>query len=114
MVYLVDSLWDCSGALLKDWPTITSLLLQDPPSPLPGTGWENLLVLVGAFFFLKQIDYYLFLGLTREDEAVLVELMLASVRQASEGPVLAGRNGAKKVRDFDGGEQKLFESGNWI
>ncbi|XP_051938433.1 cohesin subunit SA-2 isoform X3 [Hippocampus zosterae] len=73
VVYLVDSLWDCSGALLKDWPTITSLLLHEPSSPLPGT------------------------GLTREDEAVLVELMLASVRQASEGPVLAGRNGAKKM-----------------
>uniref|UniRef100_A0A3B4AEJ3 Cohesin subunit SCC3/SA HEAT-repeats domain-containing protein n=1 Tax=Periophthalmus magnuspinnatus TaxID=409849 RepID=A0A3B4AEJ3_9GOBI len=34
--YLVDSLWDCSSALLKDWPTITSILLQEPPS-CPGT-----------------------------------------------------------------------------
>lgn len=29
VVYLVDSLWDCGGALLKDWPAITSVLLQD-------------------------------------------------------------------------------------
>ncbi|XP_037136586.1 cohesin subunit SA-2 isoform X1 [Syngnathus acus] len=73
VVYLVDSLWDCSGALLKDWATITSLLLQDLQDPLPGTGF------------------------TGEEEAVLVEIMLASVRQASEGPVLPGRNGAKKM-----------------
>ncbi|XP_077472953.1 cohesin subunit SA-2 [Stigmatopora argus] len=68
VVYLVDSLWDCAGALLKDWPAITSLLLQDP-----GT------------------------GLAGEDQAALVEIALASVRQASEGPALAGRSGAKKV-----------------
>uniref|UniRef100_A0A7N8XB84 Cohesin subunit SA n=1 Tax=Mastacembelus armatus TaxID=205130 RepID=A0A7N8XB84_9TELE len=61
VVYLVDSLWDCGGALLKDWPTLTSILLQDSP------------------------------------EAVLVEILVASVRQASEGPALAGRSGAKKV-----------------
>lgn len=36
-------------------------------------------------------------GLTEAEQAVLVEVLLASVRQASEGPVLAGRNGAKKV-----------------
>lgn len=29
VVYLVDSLWDCGGALLKDWPAFTSVLLQD-------------------------------------------------------------------------------------
>lgn len=29
VVYLVDSLWDCGGALLKDWSTLTSVLLQD-------------------------------------------------------------------------------------
>ncbi|XP_074551009.1 cohesin subunit SA-2 [Halichoeres trimaculatus] len=69
VVYLVDSLWDCGGALLKDWSTLTSVLLQESQSQ----------------------------GLTREEEAVLVEVLVASVRQASEGPVLAGRSGAKKV-----------------
>lgn len=29
VVYLVDSLWDCGGALLKDWPALTSVLLKD-------------------------------------------------------------------------------------
>lgn len=37
-------------------------------------------------------------GLTQAQQAVLVEVLVASVRQASEGPVLAGRTGAKKVR----------------
>ncbi|KAJ0005453.1 hypothetical protein NQD34_015347, partial [Periophthalmus magnuspinnatus] len=68
--YLVDSLWDCSSALLKDWPTITSILLQEPPS-CPG---------------LKDAE-----------ETVLVEILVASVRQASEGPGLVGRSGAKTV-----------------
>ncbi|KAM4609083.1 cohesin subunit SA-2 [Polymixia lowei] len=71
VVYLVDSLWDCAGALLKDWPTLTSILLQDPTP-------ENT-------------------GLTRADQAVVVEILVASVRQASEGPSLAGRSGSKKV-----------------
>lgn len=39
-------------------------------------------------------------GLTHEQQAVLVEVLVASVRQASEGPVLAGRTGAKKVRSY--------------
>uniref|UniRef100_A0A8C4EL58 Cohesin subunit SA n=1 Tax=Dicentrarchus labrax TaxID=13489 RepID=A0A8C4EL58_DICLA len=66
VVYLVDSLWDCGGALLKDWPALTSVLLEDPSSHSP-------------------------------EQAVLVEILVASVRQASEGPALAGRSGAKKV-----------------
>ncbi|XP_061826735.1 cohesin subunit SA-2 isoform X1 [Nerophis lumbriciformis] len=73
VVYLVDSLWDCGGTLLKDWPTLTSILLQDPHSPSLGR------------------------GLTEAEEALLVEILVASVRQAAEGPVLAGRSGAKKV-----------------
>uniref|UniRef100_A0A3Q3X503 Cohesin subunit SA n=1 Tax=Mola mola TaxID=94237 RepID=A0A3Q3X503_MOLML len=71
VVYLVDSLWDCGGALLKDWPALTSLLLQDASLHTPGS--------------------------SDAEEAVLVEVLVASVRQASEGPVLAGRSGAKKV-----------------
>ncbi|KAM8855582.1 cohesin subunit SA-2 isoform 2-T4 [Spinachia spinachia] len=71
VVYLVDSLWDSGGALLKDWPTLTSILLQKPSSRSP--------------------------GLTQAEQAVLVEILVASVRQASEGPALAGRSGSKKV-----------------
>jgi len=38
-----------------------------------------------------------FVGFTPAEQAVLVEMLVASVRQASEGPALAGRAGAKKV-----------------
>lgn len=38
-----------------------------------------------------------YVGFTLAEQAVLVEILVASVRQASEGPVLAGRSGAKKV-----------------
>ncbi|KAL6101203.1 uncharacterized protein ACO6RY_08175 [Pungitius sinensis] len=71
VAYLVDSLWDSGGALLKDWPALTSILLQEPSSRSPGLTWA--------------------------EQVVLVEILVASVRQASEGPVLAGRSGAKKV-----------------
>ncbi|XP_071335920.1 cohesin subunit SA-2 isoform X2 [Trachinotus anak] len=71
VVYLVDSLWDCAGALLKDWATLTSILLQNPSSHST--------------------------GLTLAEQAALVEILVASVRQASEGPALPGRSGAKKA-----------------
>ncbi|KAM6985039.1 cohesin subunit SA-2 [Aplochiton taeniatus] len=71
VVYLVDSIWDCAGALLKDWSSVTSLLLQEPTSQDT--------------------------GLTQAEQAVVVELLVASVRQAAEGPVLAGRNTGKRV-----------------
>ncbi|KAM4561585.1 cohesin subunit SA-2 isoform 1-T1 [Fundulus diaphanus] len=67
VVYLVDSLWDCGGSLLKDWPTLTAALLQNSP------------------------------GFTAAEQAVIVEILVASVRQAAEGPALVGRSGAKKV-----------------
>ncbi|XP_038140709.1 cohesin subunit SA-2 isoform X1 [Cyprinodon tularosa] len=67
VVYLVDSLWDCGASLLKDWPTLTAALLQSCP------------------------------GFTPAEQAVIVEILVASVRQAAEGPALVGRSGTKKV-----------------
>uniref|UniRef100_A0AAR2LF71 Cohesin subunit SA n=1 Tax=Pygocentrus nattereri TaxID=42514 RepID=A0AAR2LF71_PYGNA len=32
VLYVVDSLWDSGGALLKDWASLTSLLTAQPPS----------------------------------------------------------------------------------
>uniref|UniRef100_A0A8C3KLF8 Cohesin subunit SCC3/SA HEAT-repeats domain-containing protein n=1 Tax=Calidris pygmaea TaxID=425635 RepID=A0A8C3KLF8_9CHAR len=50
--YLVDSLWDCAGPRLRDWETISALLLEESPAegraPLGDTGtsrrshWERL------------------------------------------------------------------------
>ncbi|KAI1885075.1 hypothetical protein AGOR_G00216460 [Albula goreensis] len=71
VVYLVDSLWDCAGALLKDWASLTSLLLQDSSALGP--------------------------GLSSVQEGLVIEILLASVRQAAEGPPLAGRGTSKKV-----------------
>ncbi|KAJ8247033.1 hypothetical protein GJAV_G00257990 [Gymnothorax javanicus] len=71
VVYLVDSLWDSAGALLKDWPSLTSLLLQDSASSEPG----------GSSAY----------------EGLVIEILLASVRQAVEGPPQAGRGPSKKV-----------------
>ncbi|XP_047227314.1 cohesin subunit SA-2 isoform X2 [Girardinichthys multiradiatus] len=67
IVYLVDSLWDWGGSLLKDWPALTAALLQNSP------------------------------GFTPAEQAVIVEILIASVRQAAEGPALVGRSGAKKI-----------------
>ncbi|XP_058642917.1 cohesin subunit SA-2 isoform X2 [Onychostoma macrolepis] len=71
VLYLVDSLWDSAGALLKDWTGLTSLLL-------PHTSCQEQ-------------------ALSSAEEAFVIELMLASVRQAAEGPPLSGRGAGKKV-----------------
>uniref|UniRef100_A0A673KVG6 Cohesin subunit SA n=1 Tax=Sinocyclocheilus rhinocerous TaxID=307959 RepID=A0A673KVG6_9TELE len=71
VLYLVDSLWDSAGALLKDWTGLTSLLL-------PHTSCQEQ-------------------ALSIAEEAFVIELILASVRQAAEGPPLSGRGAGKKV-----------------
>ncbi|XP_056411819.1 cohesin subunit SA-2-like isoform X2 [Hyla sarda] len=71
VTYLVDSLWDCTPGFLKDWQCMTSILLEDAA--------ENRV------------------GLSTVQENLLVELMLASVRQAVEGHPPVGRGAAKKV-----------------
>ncbi|KAG8586674.1 hypothetical protein GDO81_005448 [Engystomops pustulosus] len=71
VTYLVDSLWDCSPGFLKDWQCMTSILLQDDAE--------------------KRVD------LSAIQENLLVELMLASVRQAVEGHPPVGRGAAKKI-----------------
>ncbi|KAM3934220.1 cohesin subunit SA-2-like [Leptodactylus fuscus] len=71
VTYLVDSLWDCSPGFLKDWQCMTSILLQDVKE--------------------KRVD------LSVIQENLLVELMLATVRQAVEGHPPVGRGAGKKV-----------------
>uniref|UniRef100_A0A3P8Y0M1 Cohesin subunit SA n=1 Tax=Esox lucius TaxID=8010 RepID=A0A3P8Y0M1_ESOLU len=69
MVYLVDSLWDSASAMLKDWPSLTSLLLQDASTQ----------------------------GLCAGEQSLVIEVLVASVRQAVEGPLLAGRSTCKRI-----------------
>ncbi|XP_039533123.1 cohesin subunit SA-2 [Pimephales promelas] len=71
VLYLVDSLWDSAGTLLKDWTGLTSLLLPH-----------------------KSCQEQ---ALSSAEEAFVIELMLVSVRQAAEGPPLSGRGAGKKV-----------------
>ncbi|KAJ3591901.1 hypothetical protein NHX12_007031 [Muraenolepis orangiensis] len=73
VVYLVDGLWDSAGDLLKDWPTLTHILLLEPTPQSVG------------------------LGLTEAEQAVVIDILVESVRQAAEGPSPVGRTGAKKI-----------------
>nr|XP_046151827.1 cohesin subunit SA-2 isoform X2 [Oncorhynchus gorbuscha] len=68
--YLVDSLWGVAGAELRDWDTMTSLLVQEADQGR---------------------------GLVDEEEGALIELMMCAVRQAAEGHPPVGRAQAKKI-----------------
>ncbi|XP_063044745.1 cohesin subunit SA-1 isoform X2 [Engraulis encrasicolus] len=67
--YLVDSLWDVAGVELRDWETMTSLLLRD-------TEDEE-----------GERDKY---------ETALIDLMMAAVRQAAEATPPERRTQGKK------------------
>ncbi|XP_069492734.1 cohesin subunit SA-2-like isoform X2 [Ambystoma mexicanum] len=71
VVYLVDSLWDWAAAFLKDWECMTSLLLE---------GAED----------EEEV-------LSDAQESALVDVILASVRQAVQGHPPVGRGAARKV-----------------
>ncbi|XP_059975857.1 cohesin subunit SA-3 isoform X2 [Mesoplodon densirostris] len=64
--YLVDSLWDCAGPQLKDWESLTSLLLEKDQN-------------------LGDVQ-----------ESTLTEILVSSVRQASEGHPPVGRVTVRK------------------
>ncbi|XP_077764101.1 cohesin subunit SA-3 isoform X9 [Canis aureus] len=64
--YLVDSLWDCAGSQLKDWESLTSLLLEKDQN-------------------LGDVQ-----------ESTLIEILVSSVRQASEGHPPVGRITGRK------------------
>ncbi|XP_078401229.1 cohesin subunit SA-2-like [Cetorhinus maximus] len=70
--YLVDSLWDCSAFILKDWESMTALLLEG------GDSEEE--------------------ALTHLQKKALVEIMLSTIRQAAEGHPPGGRCLGKKVQ----------------
>ncbi|XP_072550432.1 cohesin subunit SA-3 [Salminus brasiliensis] len=67
--YLVDSLWRVAGVELRDWETMTSLLLQERAEGL---------------------------GLEDDEEAALIEIMISAIRQAAEATPPASRLPAKK------------------
>ncbi|XP_065426649.1 cohesin subunit SA-3 isoform X8 [Chrysemys picta bellii] len=67
--YLVDSLWDCAAPLLKDWDGLTHLLLEESPEE---AGWGD------------------------QQENALIEILVSSMRQATEGKPPVGRGPGKK------------------
>ncbi|KAL7849373.1 hypothetical protein SRHO_G00209960 [Serrasalmus rhombeus] len=69
--YLVDSLWDSSQDLLKDWECMTELLLEEPVQ-----GEEVL---------------------SERQESALIELIVCSIRQAAEAHPPVGRGTGKRV-----------------
>ncbi|XP_074081395.1 cohesin subunit SA-3 isoform X1 [Macrotis lagotis] len=73
--YLVDSLWDCAGPQLKDWESLTGLLLEKDQS----------------------------LGDVQEN--TLIEILVSSARQATEGYPPVGRVTGRK--GFTARERKI-------
>ncbi|NXL89680.1 STAG2 protein, partial [Alectura lathami] len=71
VAYLIDSLWDWAGTFLKDWECMTTLLLKN------GEGDGE--------------------ALDDAHESALVEIILATVREAAEGHPPVGRGAAKKI-----------------
>ncbi|KAM9457338.1 cohesin subunit SA-3 isoform 1-T1 [Clarias gariepinus] len=78
--YLVDSLWGVAVSELRDWETMTSLLLQE-------NGDEQ--------------------GLNDDEEAALIELMMCAVRQATEGTPPTARSLGRK--NLKGRKQQILE-----
>ncbi|NXJ76223.1 STAG2 protein, partial [Trogon melanurus] len=71
VAYLIDSLWDWAGKFLKDWECMTTLLLKNAEED-------------GE-------------ALSDAHESVLIEIILATVREAAEGHPPVGRGAAKKI-----------------
>ncbi|NXB99018.1 STAG2 protein, partial [Orthonyx spaldingii] len=71
VAYLIDSLWDWAGKFLKDWECMTTLLLKNAEED-------------GE-------------ALSDAQESVLIEIILATVREAAEGHPPVGRGAAKKI-----------------
>ncbi|KFP04214.1 Cohesin subunit SA-2, partial [Calypte anna] len=71
VAYLIDSLWDWAGTFLKDWECMTTLLLNNAE----GDGE----------------------ALSDAHENTLIEIILATVREAAEGHPPVGRGTAKKI-----------------
>ncbi|XP_041093289.1 LOW QUALITY PROTEIN: cohesin subunit SA-1-like, partial [Polyodon spathula] len=73
--YLVDSLWDSAGTLLRDWERITELLLE-------GAGGEG-----------KEEEE----GFSDREESALIEILVCTMRQAAEVHPPVGRTSVKRV-----------------
>ncbi|KAM9023158.1 cohesin subunit SA-3-like [Ara ararauna] len=90
--YLVDSLWDCAGPRLRDWETISALLLEE----LPAEVWCYWETPERAGISRRRHWETAGDGLGDQQEKALVEILAASVVQTTEGQPPVGREPAKK------------------
>ncbi|XP_068448835.1 cohesin subunit SA-1-like isoform X2 [Clinocottus analis] len=72
--YLVDSLWGVARSELRDWETMTTMLLQE-----------------------SVLQLSVLSGLMYEEEGVLIELMMCAIRQAAQATPPVGRTQGKKI-----------------
>ncbi|XP_061482984.1 cohesin subunit SA-2-like isoform X2 [Rhineura floridana] len=71
VTYLVDSLWDWATSLLKDWECMTTLLLESADNH-------------------EEV-------LSDAQKSALIEIILATIREAAEGHSPVGRGGTRKI-----------------
>lgn len=94
--YLVDSLWGVAVSELKDWETMTSLLLQENGEE-QGASSQVQMYYLHMCQLWRIIVCVCVLGLNDDEEAALIELMMCAVRQATEGSPATARALGKKV-----------------
>lgn len=104
----MDSLWESSQELLKDWECMTELLLEEPVQ-----GEEGRVEAKAAFYdqqfqcshkptrdthrdFPSPLPRF-FAVLSDRQESALIELMVCTIRQAAEAHPPVGRGTGKRV-----------------
>lgn len=95
--YLVDSLWESSQELLKDWECMTELLLEEPvqgEESKAGSFWSKVFVFVPGG---SESPLSASAVLSDRQESALIELTVCTIRQAAEAHPPVGRGTGKRV-----------------
>lgn len=104
----MDSLWESSQELLKDWECMTELLLEEPVQGEEGRAEAQAAFYNQEFHFSYKPtpdtdgDLHSFLPLfstvlSDRQESALIELMVCTIRQAAEAHPPVGRGTGKRV-----------------
>lgn len=72
--YLVDSLWESSQELLKDWECMTELLLEEPVQ-----GEEGIGLTLASLILHSIVNYSLNTSATHSETSFYVVLCLQSI-----------------------------------
>lgn len=113
--YLVDSLWDSSQELLKDWDCMIELLLEEPVQGEEGNSTDytytkslhvhkvithtqaHSLCFISLYVAVFMIMCCVVSVLGDRHESALIELMVCTIRQAAEAHPPVGRGTGKRV-----------------